>query len=179
VSGCCRWDAPRAGGSTALKCRYTGRQLSRARAVTGSHSGSSSQVPPYVTLPSSTRSPTSCRPTAIRCHRTALATGKGLWELIASPFGRVWRCVIGILIPALIAANALNIAADPVASAPALLHAGSGSLWTLIGSGVVIALLVSGSFATIARVFKVLCGGTARLCGSPVLRPDPSSNIRL
>jgi NRAMP (natural resistance-associated macrophage protein)-like metal ion transporter len=93
------------------------------------------------------------------CDRTALATGRGLGELIAERFGRTWRVGIGLLIGVLIVANALNIAADLVAVGAGmhLLHAGPGSLWAVLAGGILVVLLVSGSFAMIARVFKVLC----------------------
>jgi NRAMP (natural resistance-associated macrophage protein)-like metal ion transporter len=93
------------------------------------------------------------------CDRTALATGKGLGELLVVRFGRAWRLVIGFLIGALIVANALNIAADLVAVGAGmhLLHAGPSALWAVLAGAIVTVLLVSGSFAVIARVFKVLC----------------------
>jgi len=93
------------------------------------------------------------------CDRTALATGKGLGELMVARFGRAWRIVIGLLIGALIIANALNIAADLVAVGTGmhLLHAGPTALWAVLAGAAIMVLLVSGSFATIARVFKVLC----------------------
>src|SRR5487761_1616814 len=93
------------------------------------------------------------------CDRTALATGKGLGELLVVRFGRAWRVVIGLLIGTLIIANALNIAADLVAIGEGmhLLHAGPTALWAVLAGVVIMVLLVSGSFATIARVFKVLC----------------------
>jgi len=93
------------------------------------------------------------------CDRTALATGKGLGELMVVRFGRAWRGVIGILIGALIIANALNIAADLVAVGAGmhLLHAGPATVWAVLAGAAIMSLLVSGSFATIARVFKALC----------------------
>jgi len=93
------------------------------------------------------------------CDRTALATGKGLGELVVQRFSPAWRKAIGVLIAALIVANALNISADLVAVGAGmhLLHAGPTSLWALVAGVVVTGLLVSGSFALIARVFKVLC----------------------
>ena len=93
------------------------------------------------------------------CDRTALATGRGLGELIVVRFGRAWRIVIGLLIGALIIANALDIAADLVAVGAGmhLLHAGPTALWAVFAGVIIMVLLVSGSFATIARVFKVLC----------------------
>lgn len=93
------------------------------------------------------------------CDRTALATGKGLGELIRVRFGRLWRIGIGTLIGALIVANALNIAADLVAVGAGmhLIHSGPGALWAVVAGRLIMTLLVSGSFSVIARVFKVLC----------------------
>jgi NRAMP (natural resistance-associated macrophage protein)-like metal ion transporter len=93
------------------------------------------------------------------CDRTALATGKGLGELIYVRFGRAWRLGIGVLIAVLILANTLNIAADLVAvgAGMQLLHAGSAALWALLAGAAITVLLVSGSFPVIARVFKILC----------------------
>ena len=93
------------------------------------------------------------------CDRTALSTGKGLGELVRRRFSPAWRALIGILIGALIVANALNIAADLVAVGAGmhLLHAGPTALWALVAGVVITVLLVSGSFVLIARVFKVLC----------------------
>jgi Mn2+/Fe2+ NRAMP family transporter len=56
-------------------------------------------------------------------------------------------------------ANGLNIAADLVAigSGMQLLHAGPTWLWALLAGGLITTLLVVGSFARIALVFKVLC----------------------
>ena len=95
------------------------------------------------------------------CDRTALATGQGLGELAVKRFGRVGRTVIGLLLVALLVANALNIAADLVAigSGMNLLHAGAVWIWALVGGVVVTALLVLGSFARISAVFKLLCAG--------------------
>src|SRR4030081_2901842 len=92
------------------------------------------------------------------CDRTALATGKGLGELIALRFSRLWQLVIGFFVVALCVANALNIAADLVAVGAGmhLVHAGPTTLWAVIAGALVIVLLVSGSFEFIARVFKVL-----------------------
>ena len=92
------------------------------------------------------------------CDRTALASGKGLGELIAVRFNRFWRTVIGVFVVGLCVANALNIAADLVAVGAGmhLVHAGPTTLWAVIAGALVIVLLVSGSFALIARVFKVL-----------------------
>ena len=92
------------------------------------------------------------------CDRTALATGKSLGELSASFFGRAGRIVIGVLMAALIVANTLNIAADLVAvgAGTHLLGAGPGAVWAVVVGGLIMVLLVRGSFVTIARVFKVL-----------------------
>jgi NRAMP (natural resistance-associated macrophage protein)-like metal ion transporter len=93
------------------------------------------------------------------CDRTALATGRGLGELIVQRFSRCWAKVIAILVIALIVANALNIAADLVAVGAGmhLLHAGPTALWALIGGVALTVLLIAGSFAAIAQVFKLLC----------------------
>jgi len=93
------------------------------------------------------------------CDRTALATGKGLGELIFIRFSKTWRVAIGFLIAILIVANALNIAADLVAVGAGmhLLHAGPQVLWAVLAGGAIIAFLVSGSFELVAKVLKVLC----------------------
>jgi NRAMP (natural resistance-associated macrophage protein)-like metal ion transporter len=93
------------------------------------------------------------------CDRTALATGEGLGELAVKRFHRTGRAVLGVLLIVLIIANALNIAADVVAigSGMSLLNAGPTWLWALLAGGTITWLLVIGSFARIALVFKVLC----------------------
>src|ERR1035438_10194217 len=93
------------------------------------------------------------------CDRTALATGEGLGELAVKRFHRTGRAVLGVLLVVLIIANALNIAADVVAigSGMTLLNAGPTWLWALLAGGIITILLVIGSFARIALVFKVLC----------------------
>ena len=93
------------------------------------------------------------------CDRTALATGRGMGELVVIRFQRVGRTIAVVLIGALIVANALNIAADLVAvgSGMTLLHAGPTALWALIAGIAVTAALVLGSFARIALLFKILC----------------------
>ena len=93
------------------------------------------------------------------CDRTALATGEGLGELAVKRFHRTGRAVLGVLLIVLIVANALNIAADVVAigSGMTLLHAGPTWIWALLAGATITFLLVIGSFARIALVFKVLC----------------------
>ena len=94
------------------------------------------------------------------CDRTALSTGKGLGELIRARFGPLARrALIGVLIALLMLANALNMAADLVAIGQGmhLLHAGPATVWAVIGGIAITALVVSGSFETIAKVFKILC----------------------
>jgi NRAMP (natural resistance-associated macrophage protein)-like metal ion transporter len=93
------------------------------------------------------------------CDRTALATGTGLGELAVKRFQRAGRSILAVLLVALIVANALNIAADLVAigSGMQLLHAGPTWLWALVAGALITTLLVLGSFARIALVFKVLC----------------------
>ena len=93
------------------------------------------------------------------CDRTALATGKGLGEVAVERFHRTGRAILGVLLIILIVANALNIAADLVAigSGMQLLHAGPTWIWALLAGTTITSLLVIGSFARIALVFKVLC----------------------
>jgi NRAMP (natural resistance-associated macrophage protein)-like metal ion transporter len=93
------------------------------------------------------------------CDRTALATGTGLGELAVQRFHRTGRVVLGVLLIVLIVANALNIAADLVAigSGMNLLNAGPTWLWALVAGAIITGLLVLGSFARIALVFKLLC----------------------
>ncbi|MBV8559422.1 MAG: divalent metal cation transporter, partial [Acidimicrobiia bacterium] len=93
------------------------------------------------------------------CDRTALASAEGLGELVTRKFGAVSRIVVGILLGALIVANALNIAADLVAIGEGahLLRAGAVWVWALVAGMGVTVLVMSGSFALIARVFKLLC----------------------
>src|SRR5262249_5438193 len=69
------------------------------------------------------------------------------------------RVLIGVLIALLMIANVLNMAADLVAIGQGmhLLHAGSATIWAIVAGVAITALVVSGSFATIAQGFKVLC----------------------
>ncbi|MHB8469691.1 MAG: Nramp family divalent metal transporter [Gaiellaceae bacterium] len=93
------------------------------------------------------------------CDRTALATGKGLGELATERLGGRARSVVIGLVGLLIVANALNIAADLVAvgSGMQLLHAGPTLVWALVAGAAISALLLTGSFELVARVFKLLC----------------------
>src|SRR5665213_140651 len=93
------------------------------------------------------------------CDRTALATGRGLGELATEKFRARARPILVVLISALIVANALNISADLVAvgSGMNLLHAGPTWVWALIAGVVITGLVIMGSFAEIARVFKIVC----------------------
>jgi NRAMP (natural resistance-associated macrophage protein)-like metal ion transporter len=93
------------------------------------------------------------------CDRTALATGKGLGELATERLGGKARSIVIGLVGLLIVANALNIAADLVAvgSGMQLLHAGPTVVWAVIAGAAISALLLTGSFELVARVFKLLC----------------------
>src|SRR5205085_9540892 len=93
------------------------------------------------------------------CDRTALATGKGLGELATARLRGAGRNVVIGLVGLLIVANALNIAADLVAvgSGMHLLHAGPTTAWALLAGLAITALLLSGSFEFVARIFKLLC----------------------
>jgi len=92
--------------------------------------------------------------------RTALATGEGLGELAVKRFKRTGKYVVGALLMILIIANTLNIAADLVAigSGMNLLKAGPTWVWALVSGGLITALLVKGTFAHIAIVFRGLAG---------------------
>jgi NRAMP (natural resistance-associated macrophage protein)-like metal ion transporter len=93
------------------------------------------------------------------CDRTALATGKGLGELARERFAGKARVIVMVLVGLLIVANCLNIAADLVAvgSGMQLLHAGPSVVWALLAGAAISALLTTGSFAFVARIFKLLC----------------------
>ncbi len=93
------------------------------------------------------------------CDRTALATGKGLGELATDRLGSRGRGVVIGLVGLLIVANALNISADLVAvgSGMQLLHAGPTAVWAVVAGAGISALLFTGSFELVARVFKLLC----------------------
>ncbi|MDP9116015.1 MAG: Nramp family divalent metal transporter [Actinomycetota bacterium] len=94
------------------------------------------------------------------CDRTALATGQSLGELVTLRWrSRPARTLVGALLLGLLAANALNIAADLVAvgSGMTLLHAGPTWVWALVAGVAITALVMFGSFARIALVFKLLC----------------------
>jgi NRAMP (natural resistance-associated macrophage protein)-like metal ion transporter len=94
------------------------------------------------------------------CDRTALATGEGIGELVVQRFQRTGKWVVGALLIILIIANTLNVAADLVAigSGMNLLKAGPTWLWALASGVLITALLVKGTFAHIALVFKTLAG---------------------
>src|SRR5579862_7910783 len=93
------------------------------------------------------------------CDRTRLATGKGLGELATVRLGDRARHVVMGLVGLLIVANALNIAADLLAigSGMNLLQAGPTVVWAIVAGAAVTALVVTGSFELVARVFKLLC----------------------
>src|SRR3984893_1834885 len=93
------------------------------------------------------------------CDRTALATGQGLGELAARRLGARARMVVRGLIGVLIVANALNVSADLVAvgSGMHLLHLGPTAVWAPAAGVLISVLLVTGSFAFVARIFKLLC----------------------
>jgi NRAMP (natural resistance-associated macrophage protein)-like metal ion transporter len=92
------------------------------------------------------------------CDRTALATGRTLGDLAIRRFPR-WKPGLWVLLSALLVANVLNITADIVAVGEGmhLLHAGPASLWAVLGGLLVTAVLIVGTFETIARAFKFLC----------------------
>ena len=93
------------------------------------------------------------------CDRTALATGKNLGRLVTDRFAGRARIVIGTLLGALFVANLFNITADlaAIGEGANLLHAGPSWLWALLAGALVTAAVITGSFETIARAFKILC----------------------
>jgi NRAMP (natural resistance-associated macrophage protein)-like metal ion transporter len=93
------------------------------------------------------------------CDRTALATGQSLGTLARTRFGRFGRTTVGVLLCGLFLANGLNIAADllAVGAGVHLLHAGPQTLWAVVAGATITVLVLTGSFDTIARVFKILC----------------------
>jgi NRAMP (natural resistance-associated macrophage protein)-like metal ion transporter len=114
------------------------------------------------------------------CDRTALATGKSLGELVTDRWrGHVARVIVGVLLAGLVAANALNIAADLVAvgSGMTLLHAGPTWLWALVAGIGVTALVMFGSFARIALVFKVLCAALLVYFAVAIMLHPPAGKI--
>jgi Mn2+/Fe2+ NRAMP family transporter len=93
------------------------------------------------------------------CDRTALATGVGIGELAVRRFKRWGRGIVGLLLGALLVANAMNIAADLVAigSGMTLLRLGPTWAWALLAGAGITTTLALGSFERIALIFKVLC----------------------
>jgi NRAMP (natural resistance-associated macrophage protein)-like metal ion transporter len=92
--------------------------------------------------------------------RTALATGEGIGELVVKRFQRMGKVIVAVLLVILIIANTLNVAADLVAigSGMNLLKVGPTWVWALVSGALITALLVKGTFAHIALVFKTLAG---------------------
>ncbi len=114
------------------------------------------------------------------CDRTALATGKSLGELVILRWrSRPARILVGALIIGLLAANTLNIAADLVAvgSGMTLLHAGPTWLWALVAGLAITTLVMFGSFARIALIFKLLCATLLVYFVVAVTAHPPSSQL--
>ena len=95
----------------------------------------------------------------INADRTALATGRSLGELARERFGGVGRVLFVVLLAAHVLANTLVIAADLIAVGAGiqLIAGGPTWLWPLVAGVGISGLLLSGSFAVIANVLKVLC----------------------
>jgi Mn2+/Fe2+ NRAMP family transporter len=95
----------------------------------------------------------------MNADRTALVTGRNVGTLARQRFGRGGRRVFGLLLVGHVLANVLVIAADllAVGSAVELLHGGPAWLWAPVAGALVTVLVMTGSFAAIARVLKVLC----------------------
>ncbi len=116
------------------------------------------------------------------CDRTALATGKSLGELATAKWRRpLPRTVIGVLLVALMAANALQVTADLVAvgTGMALLGAGPAWFWALAAGVLVTVTVILGSFDRLARIFKLLCVVLLAYVAVAVLaRPSASDLLR-
>jgi hypothetical protein len=84
-----------------------------------------------------------------------------------------------VLLVALIVASGLNIAADLVAigSGMQLLQAGPTWLWALAAGVLITAVLVLGSFARIALIFKVLCAALLSYLVVTVLVTRPWGSV--
>ena len=95
------------------------------------------------------------------CDRTALATGKGIGELVVERFEKFGKAVVGLLVVVLMLANTLNVSADLIAvgSGMQLLHAGPEWAWALIAGALITFVLIKGSFSRISQIFKILCLG--------------------
>ena len=108
------------------------------------------------------------------CDRTALATGKGLGELIVLQFARRWRVVIGVLVGLLIVANVLNIPADlmAVGAGMNLLHAGPPLLWSLLAGAILITLLHRVVRVRVQDLENLVRGAAGLRCGA-VLHKGP------
>lgn len=115
------------------------------------------------------------------CDRTALATGRSMGELAVQRWrgSRVARWVLIVLLLGLVAANALNVAADLVAvgSGMTLLHAGPTWLWAMSAGLGITVLVMFGSFARIALLFKVLCGVLLVYFAVAVMLHPPASQV--
>jgi NRAMP (natural resistance-associated macrophage protein)-like metal ion transporter len=115
------------------------------------------------------------------CDRTALATGKGIGELVVRDFRRWGRRGVEVLAAALIIANTINIAADLLAVGAGLhlMHAGPAGLWAFVGGTAITAALIAGSFDWLAKVFKFLCLALlSYLAVMVIARPDWASVAR-
>ena len=79
----------------------------------------------------------------------------------------------------LCAANLLNIAADLVAIGEGmqLLHAGPATLWAVVAGVAIAVLVMTGSFSTIARVFKLLCLSLLTYVGVLAVSDVPWSEV--
>jgi NRAMP (natural resistance-associated macrophage protein)-like metal ion transporter len=116
------------------------------------------------------------------CDRTALATGRSLGELATAKWQRSFpRLVIGVLLVALLLANALQVTADlmAVGEGMAMLGAGPAWFWAPLAGLTVTVTVVLGSFDRLARIFKLLCVVLlAYLVVAVVSRPSGSALLR-
>jgi NRAMP (natural resistance-associated macrophage protein)-like metal ion transporter len=115
------------------------------------------------------------------CDRVALATGSGLGAAVRTSFSKPVRVLVGVLLTGLMLANVLNIAADLLAIGAGmhLLHAGPVWLWAAIAGCGISALLITGSFAAVAKGLRLLA--LVLLVYLPVVvlaGPDPAQVLK-
>jgi Mn2+/Fe2+ NRAMP family transporter len=93
------------------------------------------------------------------CDRTALATGDSLGGLCRRKYSAGVKGIIGVLLVGLTLANTLNLTADLMAVGQGmnLLHVGPATVWSVAAGGLIAALVIKGSFATVSKVFSLLC----------------------
>src|SRR4051794_2232033 len=95
----------------------------------------------------------------VNADRAAVATGCTLGELARQRYGRWGRRLFTLLMVGHLVANTVVIGADLVAvgAGANLLAGGPPWLWALVAGATLSALLVKGSFDSLATILKALC----------------------